>query len=147
MRNTCVKCDKEVVLDSSGRCKECFNEWQREYRKRTSNKAIRAYEKTAKGYLVRTYRNMLSRVKGILKKKAHLYEGLEILDKDEFYDWSLKSNYSDLLKAYKDSEYDMKLAPSIDRRDPLKGYTLENIRWITHSENSSNTRHKKIKEE
>ena len=99
------------------------------------------YEKTVKGYLVRTYRNMLSRVTGILKNKAHLYKGLEILNKEEFYSWALNSNYPTLLQTYTESNYDMKLAPSIDRIDPLKGYSIDNIRWVTHSENSSNTRH------
>jgi hypothetical protein len=31
------------------------------------------YEKTPKGYLMRTYRNMKSRVLGIQHKKAHIY--------------------------------------------------------------------------
>lgn len=123
-------------------CKECCNLRQRLYRINNSNKLTKTYEKSLNGYLVRTYRNMLSRVKGILKKKAHLYEGLEILSKEKFYEWSLASNYPELLKNYKDSGYDMKLAPSIDRKDPLMGYVIGNIRWITHSENSSNTRQK-----
>lgn len=109
-----------------GRCKECFKIWSKEY------------EKTEKGYLVRTYRNMLSRVKGVQKEKAHLYEGLEILDKKDFYDFSKKdSTFINLLSAYKCSGYDMKLAPSIDRINSYKGYVIGNIRWITHSENSA----------
>lgn len=124
--------------------KDDLNAKQRAYRKRIANKVSIKYEKTPKGYLVRTYRNMLSRVKGIVKSKAHLYEGLEILDKNEFYEWSLNSNFPELLEVYKESGYDLKLAPSIDRKDPLIGYTRDNIRWITFSENSSNTRHNKL---
>ena len=118
------------------RCLDCKANSQREHRILSRNQSTKTYEKSLKGYLVRTYRNMLSRVRGILKKKAHLYEGLEILSKDEFYKWSLKSNYPDLLDAYRESGFDMKLAPSIDREDTSLGYTLDNIRWITHSENS-----------
>ncbi len=126
------------------RCKSCRNEYQRIGRAKSSNFYTKTYEKTINGYLMRTYRNMLSRVKGILKKKAHIYEGLEIATKEEFYEWSLKSNFINLLEDYKESGYDMKLAPSVDRKDPLKGYSLCNIRWITHSENSANTRRNAI---
>ena len=86
---------------------------------------------------MRTYRNMQSRVEGVSKNKAHLYRGLELLNREEFYEWSLSNKvFETLLKRYESSGYDMKLAPSIDRIDTSKGYTLDNIRWITHSENS-----------
>lgn len=62
--------------------------------KKNNNSVTKTYERTIKGKLVRTYRNMLSRVSSILKKKSHLYQGLDILDKEEFYDWSLQNeNY------------------------------------------------------
>jgi len=112
-------------------------EWQREYRLNNGNACTKKYEKTKKGKLMRTYRNMESRCKGIVKRKAHLYEDLEVLPREDFYSWSLSDSAFD--KLYKDwvhSNYDMKLSPSIDRLDTEKGYTLGNIRWITHSENS-----------
>ena len=117
-------------------CKLCKNAKQREARSANKNSFTKRYEKTLNGYLMRSYRNMTSRVKGILKKKAHLYEGLDILPKEDFYVWSLNSNYPQLLEAYKESGYDAKLAPSVDRIDPSKGYVLDNMRWVTHSENS-----------
>ena len=87
---------------------------------------------------MRTYRNMRSRVSGVQSKKAHLYLGLELLDKDYFYQWSLQNeDFQRLIKQYRDSGYDMKFAPSIDRKDTTKGYTIDNIRWITHSLNST----------
>lgn len=87
---------------------------------------------------MRTYRNMLSRVKGIQKREAKFYKGLPILEKEDFYRWSLDPNsvYWKLHKAWKESEYSQKLSPSIDRLDVLKGYTLENIQWTTHGLNS-----------
>lgn len=104
------------------------------------------YEKTFKGHLVRTYRNMKSRILGIQKKKHHLYKGLFILSKDNFYDWSINSlDYQELYNIWNESNYDRKLTPSVDRIDSSKGYELSNMRWITHSENSklgSINRHK-----
>jgi hypothetical protein len=119
-------------LDSS-----LHNKRQREYRKATNNKITKKYEKSFNGYLMRTYRNMLSRVKGVLKKKSHLYEGLPILDKILFYEWSKKNeDYKRLHNNYAESNFDINLAPSIDRIDSKKGYLLGNMRWITHRENS-----------
>ncbi len=121
--------------------REDKNLYQREYRRKTGNRCTFKYEKTVKGYLMRTYRNMLSRVTGVQKKKAHLYEGLAILDRNDFYRWSLTNrDYLDLHKEWTESGYDRKLSPSIDRMDPDYGYELWNMRWITHSENSANTR-------
>lgn len=140
---TCSKCSAEKSRDEfpkkHGRiCRECRNETQREKRKLTKDLDTKRYEKSLKGYLMRTYRNMLSRVSGVQKKKAHLYEGLEILDKEDFYKWSLENeDYLALFKSWEDSGYEARLSPSIDRQDSTKGYSLDNIRWITHSLNSS----------
>ena len=110
---------------------------QRESRLLNGNMHTKKYEKTRKGKLVRTYRNMYTRVSGILKTKAHLYEGLEILDKDDFYSWSLSDeSYNSLFDSWVSSGYEMRLSPSIDRKDTRFGYTPDNIQWTTHSENS-----------
>ena len=112
-------------------------EWQRDYRKSNGNASTKKYERTKKGKLMRTYRNMESRVKGIVKAKAHLYEGLDLLNRGDFYLWSL-ADYS-FNKLYDDwslSNYPIGLSPSIDREDTSVGYIVGNIRWITHSENS-----------
>lgn len=110
---------------------------QREYRKRTGNASTKRYEKTPNGFLMRMYRNMTSRVKGIQWKKAHLYKGKEILSKEDFYKWA--KNHEDFLKLYnrwKESNYDRKLTPTVNRINPDKGYILDNMEWLTHSENS-----------
>lgn len=101
-------------------------------------KYCQKYERTRKGKLVRTHRNMRSRVLGIQKKKAHLYEGLPILDRKEFYIWSLMNrDYNDIYDEWVASGFDRRLSPSIDRIDSDYGYELWNMRWVTHSENSS----------
>jgi hypothetical protein len=63
--------------------------------------------------------------------------GKELLDKDAFYKWSLLSeDFHSLFTTWENSSYNRKLTPSIDRIDSTKGYFLDNMRWITHSENS-----------
>ena len=112
-------------------------ERQREYRRNNGNAVTKRYEKTKKGKLMRTYRNMESRVAGIQWKKEHLYKGKELLSRDEFYDWSIDNpDFNKLFNDWVNSDYDRKLSPSIDRIDVNSGYVIGNIRWITHSENS-----------
>lgn len=111
--------------------------WQREYRIKNNNLCTKRYEKTKKGKLVRSYRNMQSRVCGIVKTKVHLYGGLDLLDRETFYAWSLSDpSFNTLFDAWEKSGYNKKLSPSIDRIETSIGYVLGNIRWITHSENS-----------
>lgn len=113
------------------------NKKQREKRLQNGNLYTKRYEKTPKGFLMRTYRNMKSRVLGIQSKKAHLYLGKDLLEKDDFYSWSLKdSAFNALFTDWENSGYDRKITPSIDRIDSSLGYTMDNIRWITHSDNS-----------
>lgn len=95
------------------------------------------YEKTKKGYLMRTYRNMQSRVSGIQKNKAHLYQGKSLLPREEFYVWALADpNFNTIYHAWVLSGYHRKISPSINRIDSSRGYELDNMEWLTHSENS-----------
>ena len=110
---------------------------QRERRQLSNNANTKKYEKTKKGKLMRMYRNMLSRVDGIQKKKAHLYAGKEILTRDQFYEWALSSyQFHALFDTWEKSDYDRRLSPSVDRIDSRLGYTVDNMEWVTHSENS-----------
>lgn len=110
-------------------------EYQRKYRKERGYD--KRYERTFKGCLMRKYRNMLSRVKGIQKEKAHLYIEKDILGKEDFYTWATSTDsFSKLYNVWVEADYEMKLAPSVERMDSTKGYTIDNMEWITHSENS-----------
>lgn len=112
-------------------------EWQKAYRKANGNLHTKKYEKTPNGFLMRLYRNMKSRVEGIQWKKKHLYEGKELIPKEEFYDWALSHpKFWELFREYEQSQYDRKLAPSPDRVDSTKGYLPDNMEWVTMVENS-----------
>ena len=144
----CKDCNEVKPLDAFKRhaetrdglhsyCKTCGAKKQREYRLRVGNEPTKAYEKTVNGYLVRAYRNMKSRITGIQKKKFYLYAGKELMPKDEFYNWAKSQpSFFSLFEKYKQSGYEQRIAPSVDRIDSSKGYEVGNIRWITHSENS-----------
>jgi hypothetical protein len=144
----CRKCFKELPIINfvkhpstadrrQNYCNGCRNEDTKKYRAENNNSCTRKYEKTKKGYLVRTYRNMLSRVTGVLKTKAHLYKGLAILDKEAFYEWALNDEeFNRLFSIWVGSNYGKDLSPSIDRINPKIGYAQGNIRWLPHWENS-----------
>jgi hypothetical protein len=123
---------------------------QRESRALNGNLHTKKYEKTHKGFIMRIYRNMLSRITGVQKAKYHLYSGKSILSKEEFREWALTHEvFLKLFEEYKESGFDRKLAPSVDRVDSDKGYEIPNMEWVTHSENSrrgSVSRHKRAKE-
>ena len=118
-------------------CKKCKLEKQKETRNKHNNLYTKKYEKTPKGFLMRTYRNMKSRVLRIQPKGRELYLGKTIIDKNHFYEFSINDkSFNDLYFNWVNSGYERKLTPSIDRIDSKQGYELNNIQWITHSENS-----------
>jgi len=117
--------------------RELYNLRQREYRRLVGNVSTHRYEKTPKGFLMRAYRNMQSRVRGIQKQKAHLYLGKELLPRQEFYDWAMgQPDFWTLFTEWQRSQYDRKLCPTVDRIDSSEGYFIDNMEWVTHSENS-----------
>ena len=134
-----------VWADVSGKkqsaiCQECKNNSQKEKRRNSEErrKKDRSYELTPKGFIMRVYRNMKSRVSGVQKQKHHLYKGKYLLNKEDFYKWALStdSKFHDLFLEYITSDRDRKKAPSVDRIDSSRGYEIDNMEWVTHSENS-----------
>lgn len=113
------------------------NAYQRLRRERNHNADVKKYEKTIPGFLMRAYRNMQSRVTGVQKKKWHLYRGLSLLPRQDFYAWARDNwTFFELWLDWEKSGYDRKLTPSVNRIDSSIGYELDNIEWLTHSENS-----------
>lgn len=109
--------------------------WERA-KKDPANNPWRRYEKTPKGFLVRAYRNMQSRVEGIQRDGS--WVGKELLPREDFYAWAFDSpEFWRLFKRYVESGYEMRLAPSVNRINPERGYTLDNIEWVTHGVNSA----------
>lgn len=112
--------------------------YQRNIRKNNENLYTKKYEKTINGYLMRMYRNMKSRVEGVQHLKSHLYQGKELMDKASFYEFAKCSPmFLALFYQYEKEGYPRNLAPTADRIDSSKGYTISNIQWVTQSINSS----------
>ncbi len=89
----------------------------------------RNYRRTLKGLSVRMYTNQKTRSKISGTPVAYT--------KQEFDQWLFSQpKYSVLHTAWVASDYNRWLAPSVDRIDCTKGYTLNNIELMTWQENS-----------
>lgn len=82
----------------------------------------------------RTYGNMQRRIRTKESPNISLYE---ILPRSVFYEFCEENKFllEKLWKDYRDSGFSRKLAPSIDRIDTCKGYSLDNIQIITFGDN------------
>lgn len=103
-------------------------EYFREYRLR--NKANK------RTFLLRQHSIMRRRVAGKVPHSAWIYEGLPICSKEEFLEWGLTCpELDDMLETWKDSGYEQRLRPTIDRINGRNGYVLTNMEWATYSDN------------
>jgi hypothetical protein len=109
-------------------------------------RACAKYERHNKrGFLMRAYRNMQSRVNGVQYLKRHLYEGKELLERAAFYEWSLGSaEFHRLFDEWTASGHERRLCPSVDRIDSRIGYVLSNMRWVQFTENCKNIQRKRV---
>lgn len=85
------------------------------------------------------YSNMLSRVESKWGKN-YAVAGRDICTKEDFILWCLEldnfKKFQRIHNAWRDSGYEYKLTPSIDRIDNDGGYTLDNMQWLTVSKNN-----------
>lgn len=96
----------------------------------------RKYERTIRGFIMRCYANMKNRVLG--RSKPHIYKGLSILSREEFYTYTLDDvAFNRLYRRWVAADYDRRLTPSVNRINPDLGYDKNNIEWVASRVNSS----------
>ncbi len=150
----CFKCSKIKSLDKfykhpkmpDGRvnkCKECNKIDVRKNLFENKTRYTAYYKDRMRNNIdyifIHRYSTMLYRTKG-RSTRDYSVQGKEICTKSQFIKWCNSSKnlkrFKRLHKAWKKSGHNRGLCPSIDRIDNLIGYKLNNIRWITLSENS-----------
>jgi len=94
-------------------------------------------ERSIRGFLLGRYRFMKRRINDKLAVNAKYYVGKELLKKQDFLNANMgNTEFLKLFKNWTAHGYIRKLAPSVNRIDSSKGYTLDNMEWVTMSQNS-----------
>jgi hypothetical protein len=110
--------------------------------KLTNAERKREYKRTPNGFLRTLYDRMSGRVKGNKStRQPELYIGKEILPRDQFLEWAMRDEtFMNMFTEYLNAGRSVALAPSVDRIDNKRGYTIDNIQWLTHKENCRKAR-------
>jgi len=86
----------------------------------------------------RRYYHMTSRNQGRSTNKSGA-QGKDMMTKDEFLAWcKSKPQFIIFLVMWQEwyeDDFSLWSAPSVDRIDSKKGYTVDNIQWLTFSDN------------
>lgn len=96
------------------------------------------YRSDAAFYLYYSFKNMRARVNGKTAGdgKSKLWLGLPICVREDFIDWSLSNpDFLRLFQEWGDNGYSHR-GPTVHRIDRDGGYTLGNMRWVSHAEKS-----------
>jgi hypothetical protein len=117
----CVVCKEEKVHFGFGKCSSCLRNWKRK------NKPS--------FYLGTCYSEISRRIKTFDSKRPNYY-GLPKCTRDEFIN-SFKDDsvFLEHWNNWKLTDFKRGNAPSIDRIDNTKGYTLDNLQWLKHCDN------------
>ena len=130
---------KQIGVQSA--CKQCKKQELRAWRslhKEYDCIWAKRKNRTLKGHLSITYTNMQNRVRGIVKKCAHLYKGLPLISRREFYQWAIvQKAYTYLYLQWREQSFSQRFTPSIDRIDAKKGYVVDNMRFVPQYINAS----------
>jgi hypothetical protein len=116
---TCVECGEEIIgVVQKNMCRLCYKKSWNEKNSKTLDYIIK-----------QKYHDMVARIKK--------YKYGEICPREEFYEIANNSpELKKLHKAWFESGYEHRLTPSVDRIDNNHGYTIDNIQFITQSENA-----------
>jgi len=94
--------------------------------------------RTRKQLLGTIYDNAKARVegRGSRERSRHIYEGLEIMEKEDFIAYGLENPiFNRLYDNWIATDCNIRFIPSPDRLDPKEGYVPWNIEWVVFSEN------------
>lgn len=85
------------------------------------------------------YAHMLARQRGVASHQSNGAKGKDICTREEFITWCKDfDNLNVFLALYFEwahNGFNRWDSPSIDRMDPKKGYTLDNLQWLSFSDN------------
>lgn len=122
-KDICCMCHQFKPIKAHGMCQNCWHKYKRKNIPYT--------------YLRYKYSEMKDRVTNKKKQCAKYYYGLQICSIQDFMDrFTNDLIFLQLFEEWKQSGWEYKLTPSIDRIDKLQGYIIPNLQFLTHSDNA-----------
>lgn len=124
--NKCKSCNKRDVRENYGSKQDYYKKYDKS---RQRNNKTRIFN--------HRYTQMKQRVEGRATRKYRV-EGSELLSYEEYTKWLIKNmdDFDSLYDRWAEGGFTRKLTPSIDRINNEKGYTADNMQWITQEANS-----------
>ena len=121
-KDYCIECGRFMPIKAKNMCQNC---WHKVKRKNDPNFFLRS-----------RHSEIGQRCNNPNNQRSDIYGGKSVCSLDEFLDKFLNcSNFLKLFDNWKNNNHEYKLVPSIDRIDNNGDYTINNLQFITHSEN------------
>lgn len=156
MEKKCFKCGLILPINSFykhpqmndghvNKCKECNKKDVRENYIVTASEK-RKYDSYRYRYSINRifnhrYSCLKTRSSRVLKNHSYSCFGKGYLTKEDWNNWCYRDDimkkFMNIYNNWVQNNFDEKLAPSIDRINNNLGYSLDNLQWLTKSENSS----------
>lgn len=145
-KKTCTKCKVAwPAVSANFRADKKNTDGLYSWCRRCHTETDRSRMRTLRGTLMERYKGMRRRVEGRDKTHVAGSRGKALVSRDEFIAWGLAHpEYLRLHAAWVASGYARHMGPSIDRIDPDKGYTFDNMQWLTTQQNTAKCGQDKI---
>ena len=94
------------------------------------------YRKNKDRLLAHIYRGIVNRCNGVQRKYSSTGTTPISIAEWKSFCTSTRTEFDKLYDAWEKSGFQRRMAPSIDRIDNNRGYTIDNMQWLSQSDNS-----------
>lgn len=94
------------------------------------------YRKNKDRLLAHIYRGIVNRCNGVQRKYSSTGTTPISIAEWKSFCTSTRAEFDKLYDAWEKSGFQRRMAPSIDRIDNNRGYTIDNMQWLSQSDNS-----------